>query len=99
MSNPDRFYTCTVCGATGTAKLICPDPQAIRPPQALPPGVIQPPNLITQAQAVRITGKSAAHVNALAAQGGALQFELWHGTKMIPMWRVMLYLKDHPVKP
>ena len=98
MSNPDRFYTCKVCGETGTDELCCPDPAAICPPQAPPPGVIYPPSHITQAQAVRIIKKSPAHVNALCVQGGPLQAEVWHGTKMIPMWRLALYLQKHPVK-
>ncbi len=63
-----------------------------------PPGVLIPPTLVTRAQASRILKKSAARIHQLSQKGCALETEDWHGTPMIPMWRVCLYQDAHPPK-
>lgn len=89
----DRLWRCKVCGQVSHDELCCPDPQALRPPQPPPPGVIYPPSHLTRAQAARILKRTGGTVYGQSRKGGPLEAETWHGTKMIPAWRVMLELK------
>lgn len=89
----DRLWKCKVCGEVSHDELCCPNPQALRPPQPPPPGVIFPPSHATRAMVARILKRPFTTVNSQTRKGGPLEAETWHGTKLIPMWRVMLELK------
>ena len=65
---------------------------------APPPGMIFPPTYLTKSQVARVVGLSAARIGILAKPGQALQSETWHGTEMIPMYRVMAFLADRKGK-
>jgi hypothetical protein len=60
--------------------------------QAPPPGLIFPPSHLTRAQAARVLERPLTTVMWQAKPGRPLQAETWHGTPMIPAWRVMLEL-------
>lgn len=65
---------------------------------APPPGMIFPPTYLTKSQVARVVGLSAARVGILAKPGRALQSETWHGTEMIPMYRVMAFIEERKAK-
>lgn len=64
-----------------------------RPPE----GMIFPPSHVTRGQAVRILAPLAeSSVYWHSRPGGHLQAEVWHGTMMIPTWRVISFISTHP---
>lgn len=62
--------------------------------QPPPPGMIYPPSHLTRAQAARILKRTGGTVYGQSRKGGPLEAETWHGTKMIPAWRVLQALRE-----